>query len=133
MPHSWSQLRIGQKIFFSLFIHTWIIKIHKNIVFPSRHKQQQQQLHCCTAAFTWVDNWKDFFFSLYTHVTCVSFNVSFSIFFTFSTFLSPPTSGHWTFALIVSLYDSTYCSRYLSLYVLLSFSLFIRTPLTFSL
>ena len=56
-----------------------------------------------------------FFFSLYTHVTRVFLNVSFSIFFTFSTFLSPPTSGHWTFTLIVSLYDFTYCSRYLSL------------------
>ena len=80
---------------------------------------------------------KDFFFSLYTHVTRVSLNVFFSIFFTFSTFLSLLTGGHWTFALIVSLYDSTYCSRYLSLstycYISNSLSLYVLLSLSLSL
>ena len=136
VPLSWSQLGIGQD-FFSLSIHTWIIKIHKYIFFTSQHKQQLQG-H--TSTFNWVDNCKDFFFSLYTHVTRVSLNVSFSIFFTFSTFLSPLTSGPLNFcshclslriALVVSL--SSYCSLWLSLYVFLSLPLFIRTPITFSL
>ena len=120
-----------QRFFFSLSIHMWIIKIHKYIFFTSRHKQQQQ-LQCRTAKFSWVHNCKDFFFSLYTHVTRVSLNVSFSTFFIFSTFLSPlPVvtepllwlSFSTTLRIALAVFLSMYCSLFLSSYAHLSLSL----------
>ena len=118
MSHSWSQLGIEQD-FFSLSIHTWIIKIHKYIFFSSQHKQQQQ-LQCRTAAFSWVDNCKDFFFSLYTHATRVSLNVFFLYFLHFLHF---SLTYQWSLNL---------CSDCLSLrlYVLLSLTLSLRIALS---
>ena len=131
MPHSWNQLGIGQKKFFLSLYTRELLKYINTFFF-----QPTQVATAAAVSHSYIKlNWQlqRFFFSLYTHMTRVSLNVSFSIFFTFSTFLSPPTSGHWTFALIVSLYDSTYCSRRLSLYVLLSLTLSMYFSLSSSL
>ena len=117
------------KIFFSLSIYTWIIKIQKYIYFTSQHKQQQ----CRTATFSWVNSCKDFFFSLSIHTWHMSPSTSPSLFSSLSPLfsLSLPVvtkplfwlslSTTLRIALAVSL--STYYSLFFSSYTHLSLSL----------
>ena len=132
MPHNWSQLGIGQDFFFSLSIHTWIIKILKYFFFPSQHKQQQQlqcaQLHSVELTIAKI------FFSLSIHMQHMSPSTFLSLFSSLSSLFShlsvvtePLLWLSLSTTLRITLADSlsTYCSLWLYLYVF--FSLFLSS------
>ena len=140
MPHSWSQLGIEQD-FFSLSIHTWIIKIHKYILFfqPAQAAAAVAVPHSCIQLSWQLQRF--FFLSLYTRDTCLpqhflSLFSSLSPLFSHLPVVTEPLlwlslSTTLRIALVDSL--STYCSLWLYLYVFFSFFLSSYAHLSLSL